>query len=308
MSGGTASRRRDDRGVRIMPLMRRIGGRPAFPLAFGPMRLSYAGRPPEPVARQIIRRSLDAGVTMLDTANVYCESSGTTGHNERLIRAALAEWDGDRDGVLVATKGGHVRAADGSISRDGTPSGIRRACEASLVALGVDRIGLYYHHSPDPRVPIEESLGVIKELREEGKIDRVAVSNYTVDQIQRARTILELTAVQNRYSFHDRGSEPVVALCSELGLAFVAWGVLGRSSTAIPVDSGIAQVGRARGVSPQRVALAWTLARSDCVIPIVGARTWTNVADCLAAVELDLTQSELLLIKATDSGREALCN
>jgi aryl-alcohol dehydrogenase-like predicted oxidoreductase len=284
-------------------LARKFAGRAVFPLAFGPMRLSYAGRPSEEEGRRIIRWALDAGVTVLDTANVYCQGPDLMGQNERLIRAALDEWNGNRAAVIVCSKGGHVReeGPDGTISRDGTRAALRSACEASLTALGVDRIEVYYHHSPDPRTPIEESLHALAELQAEGKVEHVAVSNYDADQVRLARTIVDIVAVQNRFCFNNRQAAPVVRLCDELGIAFVPWGVLGRTAAAIPPDSGVSAVARARGVSPQRVALAWAMAQARCIIPIIGARSQQSLEDCMGSAELTLTSEELDLVDSTDN-------
>jgi len=262
------------------------------------MRLSYAGRPAEAEAVRLIQEALDAGVGFLDTADVYCETSAEVGHNERLIRRALQDRDED---VLVATKGGHVRLPDGSIGRNGKPAAIRAACERSLMALGLDRIAVYYHHSPDPSVPIEESLGAISELQAEGKVAGVGVSNYNIAELERARTVVDVVAVQNRLSYADRESIAVMRHCEREGIAFCPWGVLGRSSTAIGSSTAVAGIAHDRGLSAQRVAVAWTLAQASCVIPIVGARAFVNLADCLAAPLLDLSEEELVLIERMDA-------
>jgi aryl-alcohol dehydrogenase-like predicted oxidoreductase len=267
------------------------------------MRLSYAGRPPEADAVRVIRQVIETGVTLLDTADVYCETAETTGHNERLIRDAIA----GRDDILVATKGGHVRRPDGSIGRSGSAEAIRASCEASLRALGVERIDLYYHHSPDPLIPFLESLGAIADLQREGKVAAVGVSNYRVAELEQARAVVDVAAVQNRLSHADRESLEVVRYCERAGIAFLPWGVLGRSSTAIDPTSPLAGLARVRGVSPQRVAVAWALSQSPCVIPVIGARSFANVADCLAAAGLVLTEADLDVIDGSlDSTAPAL--
>jgi aryl-alcohol dehydrogenase-like predicted oxidoreductase len=140
----------------------------------------------------------------------------------------------------------------------------------------------------------------LRQLQDEGKIHHAAVSNYTAEQVRFARTIVDVVAVQNRFCFNNRDAAPVVQLCDDLGIAFVAWGVLGRTAAAIPPTSGVSAVARNRGVSPQRIALAWALAQARCVMPIVGARTRPSLADCLASVAVELTREELDLIDSTD--------
>src|SRR5918912_2366022 len=153
---------------------RKLGGAEVFPIGLGGMPMSLSGRPPEERSIRTIHAALDAGVTLTNTADAYCIGAGDVGHNERLIAKALRDR---RDGVLVATKGGHTRTADGAWELDGRPEHLKRACEASLKALNTDRIDLYQYHRPDPNVPYEESIGALKELQEEGKIRWVGISN-----------------------------------------------------------------------------------------------------------------------------------
>ncbi|HEY8558403.1 MAG TPA: aldo/keto reductase, partial [Actinomycetes bacterium] len=165
---------------------RRLGGLQVSAIGLGEMPLSLAGRPDEAQAVRTIHAALDAGVTLIDTADAYCRDESDFGHGERLIAKALAAWSGDRDQALVATKGGHTRPG-GSWEVDGRPEYLRQACEASLERLGVEAIGLYQFHRPDPKVPFTESVGALAELRAAGKIRLAGLSNVSIDQISQAR-------------------------------------------------------------------------------------------------------------------------
>lgn len=276
-------------------------------IGLGAMPLSIEGHPDEARALATVHAALDAGVTLLDTADSYHPPGGATGAGELLVARALATYGGRgrTDGVLVATKGGRGRTADGGWTVDGRPEHLRRAAEASARRLGVEAIGLYQLHKPDPAVPYAESLGALRELLDAGTIRLAGVSNVDVEQIRLAREVLgeRLVSVQNRYSPAVRTSEPELRLCADLGLAFLPWSPLGGiSRSALDGVSDLAEdpefgafhrVARARGVSPQRVALAWLLARSETVLPIPGASRPETARDSAAAGELVLTTAEL---------------
>src|SRR5216683_1815190 len=190
---------------------RTIGTATVSAIGLGGMPMSIEGRPDEDRSLATIHAALDAGVTLIDTADAYHLKAGEAGHNERLIAKALATYGGDTSDVLVATKGGHLRPGDGSWTVDGSRKHLREAVEASLKALGVDAVGLYQFHRPDPKVPYEESVGTLKELREAGKIRLAGISNGTIEQIDIARRILgdgNLVSVQNQFSPRFRSSEP----------------------------------------------------------------------------------------------------
>ncbi|MFD0854938.1 aldo/keto reductase, partial [Actinomadura adrarensis] len=179
---------------------------------------------------------------------------------------------------------------------------LRRACQASLDRLGLDVLPLYLHHRPDPRVPFEESMGGLKDLHDEGLVQRVGISNVDTARIRIAHRVLgsALVAVQNEYSPRERKSEPEIDLCADLGLAFLSWGPLGGMRQAKDLGSAcssFADVAAARGVSPQRVSLAWQLHRSASIIPIPGASRPESILDSLAAADLELTPEELDLLK-----------
>ncbi|MHB1613647.1 MAG: aldo/keto reductase [Actinomycetes bacterium] len=280
-------------------ITRKIGNREAGAIGLGAMPMSIEGRPEESESLRTIHAALDAGVTLIDTADAYHLLPGETGHNEQLVAKALATYAGDGSAVLVATKGGHVRPGDGSWTVDGSPRHLREACEASLKALGVDAIGLYQFHRPDPVVAYEESIGALKELLDTGKARMVGISNASIDQIRIAESILgpgNLASVQNQFSPAFRSSEAELRYCAEHGIAFLPWSPLGGISSAKELGSrfaAFAEVAAEHGVSPQRVALAWELAKAPVVIPIPGASRVQSVQDSVAAVDLVLDPAEL---------------
>jgi aryl-alcohol dehydrogenase-like predicted oxidoreductase len=269
--------------------------------------MSIEGRPDEARSIATIHAALDAGVTLIDTADAYHLTADDDGHNELLIARALATHGGDTSGVLVATKGGHLRPGDGSWTRDGSPAHLRRACDASLARLGVEAIGLYQFHRPDPRVPFEDSVGVLVELLDAGKIRMAGVSNADPEQIRLANKILggRLVSVQNQFSPAFRSSEPELRLCHELGVAFLPFSPLGGSARAAArIGSSFAafgEVAAGHGVSPQRVCLAWMLAKAPEVIPIPGASRPETILDSVGAVELVLSDDEMAVLDATPS-------
>ena len=260
------------------------------------MPLSTEGRPSEPEAVRVIQAALDAGVRLLDTADVYCLSDQDLGHNERLMAKALREWSGPRDEVLVATKGGMTRP-DGRWDRNGRPDHLQRACDRSLLALGVDRIDLYQFHVPDPQVPFGESVGMLAELQRAGKIRWVGLSNVSVDQINAARRHVEVVTVQNRLNpfFREAITEGVVAHCEQLGIGFLAYSPVGggRLNKKVPGHPLVKMIADRHHASPHAVVLAWVLEQASNVIIIPGARTVAHVMDSVAAGELRLEPEEL---------------
>jgi aryl-alcohol dehydrogenase-like predicted oxidoreductase len=274
---------------------RRLGGLQVGAIGLGEMPMSLAGRPDEARSIRTVHAALDAGVTLVDTADAYCIDDSEVGHGERLIAKALAAWSGDRDRVLVATKGGHIRPG-GRWDLDGRPEHLRQACEASLRALGVEAIGLYQFHRPDPKVPFIESVGAMAELKAAGKVRLVGLSNVSVDQIRQARDIVEVASVQNEFSPRFRRSEGELAWCAANRIAFLPWsplGGMGRGRDLGGRHRAFAEVAEARGVSPQQVALAWELAKAPVVIPIPGASRPETITDSAAAASLRLGPDEL---------------
>ncbi|MER7622829.1 aldo/keto reductase [Streptomyces sp. NPDC126503] len=280
-------------------------------VGLGTMPLSIEGRPDEARAFATVHAALDAGVTLLDTADSYHPPGGDPGEGELLVARALAAYGGNTDDVLVATKGGRGRTADGGWTVDGRPEHLRRAAQASARRLGGGAIGLYQLHKPDPAVPYAESLGAIRELLDAGTVRLAGISNVDTGQILLAREILgdRLVSVQNRYSPAVRESEPELRLCAGLGLAFLPWSPLGGISQSSldgasaqeedPAFGAFHRVARARGVSPQRVALAWLLSRSGTVLPIPGAGRPQSARDSAGAADLELSAEELSALEGS---------
>jgi aryl-alcohol dehydrogenase-like predicted oxidoreductase len=282
---------------------RSIGNLQVGAVGLGGMPMSIEGRPEIDRSIRTIHAALDAGVTLIDTADAYHIHADEVGHNETLIAQALASWGGDTSAVLVATKGGHVRPGDGSWTVDGSPGHLREAVEGSLKRLGVDAIGLYQFHRPDPRVAYAESVATIRDLLDEGKIRLAGISNANVAQIRQAHEILggRLASVQNQFSPAFRSSEAELRLCDELGVAFLPYSPLGGITRAGELGDRFAEfalVASAHEVSPQRVALAWMLAKGPRVVPIPGASRPESIIDSAQAPELTLTDAELRALDA----------
>jgi aryl-alcohol dehydrogenase-like predicted oxidoreductase len=277
---------------------RTIGDLHVSAIGLGGMPMSIEGRPDEERSIATIHAALDAGVTLIDTADAYHRDAHEVGHNESLIARALAGYGGDTSAVLVATKGGHLRPGDGSWTQNGSPEYIKQACDASLTRLGVEAIGLYQFHRPDPNVPWADSVGAVRDLLDAGKIRLAGVSNANADQIREAREILggRLASVQNRFSPDHRSSEPELELCAQLGIAFLPWSPLGGISQADSLGSRsqrFAAVAKEHGVSAQQVCLAWMLAKAPVVIPIPGSSRPETIRDSAAAANLELSADEL---------------
>jgi aryl-alcohol dehydrogenase-like predicted oxidoreductase len=278
-------------------------------IGLGAMPLSIEQRPDETLAVATVHAALDVGVTLIDTADSYHWHADEAGHNELLIARALARYGGDTSHVLVATKGGRGRPGDGRWTVTANPAHLKRAAEASAKRLGVDAIGLYQLHKPDPAVPWAESVGALRELYDAGTIRAAGISNVTTAQIRQAHQILgdRLVSVQNRYSPAVRDHEPELRLSEQLGLAFLPWSPLGGiSRSSLDGPSGPTSIGTAfhriaaeRGASPQQIALAWLLARSPAVIPIPGASRPASITDSAGAVELTLNTQELKALEDT---------
>ncbi len=271
-------------------------------IGFGAMHLSLAGRPPEAQGLAVIHRALDLGVLLFDTADAYCRDETDKHHNEKLLHRALESYDGDTSGVVVATKGGLMRPG-GSWTRNGHPDHLRKTIRESYEALGGDEpIPLWQHHAPDPDYRVETSLAAAAEAVRDGLIRFVGVSNYSVEQIERARAVVEVVSVQNQYNpWHRRPErDGVLDYCAREGLTFLPWSPLGGNSRAGTLHriEGLAALAREKGVSPQRLVLAWLMARAPCVLPIPGATRLETLDDALAAVALPLTEADVRRIDA----------
>ncbi len=285
-----------------MTQTRKLAGADVFPIGLGGMPMSLSSRPPEERSIRTIHVALDAGVNFIDTADAYSAGHDDVGHNERLIAKAISISPSRRDGVLVATKGGHTRTPGGGWELDGSREHLRAACEASLKALETDRIDLYQHHRPDADVPYAESIGALKELQDEGKVRWIGISNADTDQIEEALGIAEIVSVQNQLSLEYPAplTNGEVELCTERGIAFLPWSPLGgisKAADAAGAHDPVLEVADAHGVSPQQIALAWLLALSPVMIPIPGASRPESITDSVKAVELELTHEELQAIQ-----------
>ena len=282
---------------------RTLGQRTVSALGLGGMPMSIEGRPEAARSISTIHAALDAGVTLIDTADAYHRDAGEVGHNEELIAEALRTAPGASGEVLVATKGGHLRPGDGSWTQDGRPEHLKEVAKASARRLGVEAIGLYQFHRPDPGVPYAESVGALSELLDEGVIVMAGISNASVAQIDEAQEVLggRLVSVQNQFSPAHRSSLEELRHCADLGIAFLPWSPLGGISRAGAVGedhSAFQSVADAHGVSPQQIALAWELSLAPVVIPIPGASRPASITDSVRAAELELTSEELALLSA----------
>ena len=282
---------------------RRIGDLEVSAIGLGAMPMSIEGRPDEDRSIATIHAALDAGITLIDTADAYHLTATDDGHNETLIAKALASYGGDTSGVLVATKGGHLRPGDGSWTLNGNPEYLKQAADASLKRLGVEAIGLYQFHRPDPRTPYEDSIGAIRDLLDAGKIRLAGISNANPAQIRQANEILggRLVSVQNQFSPAFRSSEPELELCDQLGIAFLPWSPLGGISNASDLGSrhpAFHEIAQQLEVSPQQVTLAWMLAKSEYVIPIPGSSRPETIRDSYAATDLQLTSDQVAALDA----------
>ncbi|HEX4400500.1 MAG TPA: aldo/keto reductase [Galbitalea sp.] len=284
---------------------RTIGDVTVSAIGFGGMPVSIEGRPDEARAIATIHAALDAGITFIDTADAYRWPGEGISHNELLIAKALKSYPGDTSNVLVATKGGHLREepVEDAWQLNGHPDYIKKAAEASLKALGVDVIGLYQFHRPDPTADYADSVGAIRDLLDEGKIRMAGISNANPEQISLSQKILggRLVSVQNQFSPAFRSSEPELNLCDELGIAFLPWsplGGIGRAGGLGGKFKPFQQIADAHGVSPQVICLAWELAKSSVVIPIPGSSRPETIIDSAQAPDIELTADEIATLDA----------
>jgi pyridoxine 4-dehydrogenase len=257
-------------------------------LGFGAMRITgdgIWGPPADPEeARRVLRRVIELGVNLIDTADSYGPEV-----SENLIAETLHPYP---DGLVIATKGGLRRSGPGQWPRDGRPEHLKEACEGSLRRLRLERIDLYQLHSPDPQVPLEDSLGALKELQVEGKIRHIGVSNVSSGELERARATVDVVTVQNRYSLVDRQSERVLESCARAGIGFIPWFPLATGDLARP-GGALDELARRRGVAPGQLAIAWLLARSPEMLPIPGTGSVEHLEENVAAASIELAPDEL---------------
>jgi len=273
------------------------------PIGFGGMPLSTRGRPSEEQAKKTLHAAIDAGLTLIDTADVYCIDDDDIGHNERLIASVLRER-GDADRIHVATKAG-LRRPNGAWTNDGSPRHIREACEQSLRSLGTDQIWLYQYHAPDERYPFEASVETFSELQREGKCKYVGLSNVTVDQIERAQKVADVQSVQNRLNPYFRESVDVAEWCAENGITFLAYSPLGggRLTKRLPEFELLRRIAAAHDCSVHAVVLAWVRAVADTVVPIPAARTVEHAVDSAKSIGVSLASDENTEIDAAHFDR-----
>ena len=266
-------------------------------LGFGAMRITgdgIWGPPDDPEeARRLLRRVMELGINLIDTADSYGPEV-----SENLIAEALHPYP---DGLVIATKGGMRRTGPGRWPRDARPERLKECCEASLRRLKLERIDVYQLHAPDPEVPYEESIGALKQLKDEGKIRHVGISNVSLEQLEQARALVEVVTVQNLYNLTDRSSEDVLEACEEAGIGFIPWFPLATGDLA--EDGGkLDEVAHAHDATPAQVALAWLLARSPVMLPIPGTSSVEHLEQNVAATELTLTHEEHEAIARAGAG------
>jgi len=268
-------------------------------IGLGGMPMSVkADRPDEDESIAVIHHAIDCGVTLIDTADSYCLDDTEPGHNERLIGKALALFSASaRQDVYVATKGGLVRP-EGRWERCARPEHLRTVCEQSLANLQTDVVDIYQLHAPDPQVPVADSIGELKRLQEEGKIRHVAVSNFSVDELELALSIVPIVSIQNQYSPKCRRPEQDGTLASseKLGVAFLPWSPLNGMSGAKQLGGSgnkLCDIAADHGVSVQQIVLAWHLSKGPHVIPIPGASHKESIEDSAKADQVSLSSEEI---------------
>jgi pyridoxine 4-dehydrogenase len=259
-------------------------------LGFGAMRITGPGiwGPPadHDEAVQVLRRAVELGVDLIDTADSYGPEV-----SEELIAEALFPYP---EGLVIATKGGFLRPGPGNWKPDGRPEHLRAACEGSLARLRLEQIPLYQFHRPDPAVPFEDSVGELVALRDEGKIRHIGLSNVDVHLFERASALTPIVSVQNRYNPSDRATEPLIELAGTRGFAFIPWAPVGGYRPG--AGDGLATVAKRVGASPVQVAIAWQLARSPQMLPIPGTSSVAHLEENVAAAAIELSDDDLALI------------
>jgi pyridoxine 4-dehydrogenase len=256
-------------------------------LGFGAMRITGPGiwgEPEDPdEAKAVLRRAVEFGINLIDTADIYGPEV-----SERLIAEALHPYP---EGLVIATKGGLTRPEPDRLVPDGRPEHLREACEGSLRRLGVDRIDLYQFHTPDPNVPFEDSVWALAQLRDEGKVRHVGLSNVGVRELEIAIDIVPVVSVQNRYNLTDRSSEAVLQACEREGVGFIPWFPLATGRLARP-GGPLGEIAARHDATPSQVALAWLLGHSPAMLPIPGTPSVAHLVENVAAAALGLTEDE----------------
>lgn len=285
---------------------RTLGNLEVSAIGLGAMHFSFAEPVDDERSVRAVHAAIDAGVTLIDTALCYTTMDSpidtSTGirssHNESVVARALANHP-KRDDILVATKGGHFRTGPREFPKDGRPESIKTHCEMSLRTLGVEALGLYQLHWPDPDVPIAESMGAFADLQREGKVRLIGGSNFSIAQIEEAKTVCDLVSVQNLFNPDVRGDQLTLDYCEANGIAYLPWSPLGGGMAAKSLaerEPAFRTVADARGVSIQQIVLAWHLACSSVAIPIPGTRRAEAIVDCAQAADITLSAEELELL------------
>jgi aryl-alcohol dehydrogenase-like predicted oxidoreductase len=281
---------------------RTLAGRQVSAIGLGAMPLSMNNDnelPAPDAAIATVHAALDAGVTLIDTADIYAPAWNEMGHNERIVAEALRTWNGDASTIFVATKGGITRSEGEAWGRDGSASYLRHAVERSLEILGVETLDLYQYHRPDRWLVYGEVMATLATLQQEGLIRAVGISNASIEEIEIAQQVLgdNLASVQNEFSPKHPGSIGELRYCGKHGIAFLPWSPLGGTGGG---GRGVGdrfaafrEVAEAHGVSPQRVVLAWELALDPRVIPIPGARRAASIQDSALAPDLELSAEDV---------------
>lgn len=263
------------------------GDLPVARMGFGAMRITGQGiwgEPPDrEKAKAVLRRAVELGVSLIDTADAYGPEV-----SERLIAEALFPYP---SGLVIATKGGLTRSGPGSWERNGTPAHLTAACEASLKRLRVARIDVYQLHAVDPAVPFLDSLGALVRLREQGKVRHIGLSNVSVEQLQQARKVVPIVSVQNRYSLSDRSADAVLDACTQAGIGFLPWYPLAAGALSQP-GGPLDSIARHHHATPGQAALAWLLRRSPVMLPIPGTSSIAHLEENVAAAALTLSEEE----------------
>jgi pyridoxine 4-dehydrogenase len=272
------------------------GDLPVHRLGFGAMRITGDGVWGPPADRdealRVLRRAVELGVTLIDTADAY-----GPGTSEELIAEALHPY---APGLVIATKGGFTRPGPGKWVEDGRPDALRAACDGSLRRLRVERIDLWQLHRIDRKVPAEEQFGVLAELQRAGKVRHIGLSEVTVEQLEAARREVAIASVQNRYNLLDRAWEDVLVRCEELGIAFIPWFPLAVGKLA--AEGGVvAEIAEHADATPAQIALAWLLARSPVMLPIPGTGSVAHLEEDLGAAGVRLLPADLAALDALAS-------
>ncbi|MBW4537059.1 MAG: aldo/keto reductase [Pleurocapsa minor HA4230-MV1] len=276
---------------------------PVNRLGYGAMRLT--GQPGNfgayadwSAGKQLLRRAVELGVNFIDTAEAY-----GPGFNEEIIASALYPYPED---LVIATKGGINKPAPDNIQADGRPESLRKSVEASLKRLKCDRIDLYQLHRPDPKVPLAESIGALAQLKQEGKIRHLGISNVTLKQIEEARSIVDIASVQNRFSISDRANQDILDYCTQNNIAFIPYGSLGahplkRGAPLANAEGILADIAQKKGVKPNQVALAWLLHYAPNIVLIPGTTTIAHLEENIAVNSIHLTTDEVNLLNQIEN-------